>query len=201
MGMGIGIGIGVTHAQHRGVIEAQVEVLPFTLLLQHELTHLVDRNNEGAIIRAISIPWLEIYYALKKDPDTIVQFSEHPERFEEFIAASYQREGWEKVILTPRSGDGGRDVIAEKGGFGAIRILDQCKAFRRGHLVGQTDVRAMLGVLHSDANASKAVISTSSDFAPGIASDQSIQKFVPNRLELRNGKQLVDWLSTIEDKK
>ncbi len=171
----------------------------FEFLLQTEFLENTGKTNEGAVVRALLLSWVEIFQTLERQPHRIYEFTQDPRKFEEFIAASYELDGY-SVVLTPRSGDGGRDVIAEKAGFGAIRILDQCKAFKLGHLVSHNDTRAMLGVLHSDSNASKAIISTTSDFAPGIQSDVGIQKFVPNRLELRNGKSLVDWFSQVNGK-
>ena len=45
-------------------------------------------------------------------------------KWEELIAAAFDYAGYDEVILTPRSGDHGRDVIATKNGIGAIRIID-----------------------------------------------------------------------------
>jgi restriction system protein len=53
----------------------------------------------------------------------------------EIIAGAYHRSGFDEVILTPRSGDHGRDVIAIKKGIGSIRVIDQVKAYKPGHLV------------------------------------------------------------------
>ena len=101
------------------------------------------------------------------------------------------------MTLTPRSGDYGRDVIAVRRGVGAIRIVDSVKAYKPGHLVKHDDVRALIGVLHGDRLASKAILSTTSDFAPRIASDPFIAPFIPYRLELMNGTSLVKWMNEI----
>lgn len=53
------------------------------------------------------------------------------------------------MTLTSQSGDRGRDVIAEKADWGSIRIFDQIKAYKSGHLVQADDVRALIGVLSS----------------------------------------------------
>lgn len=194
--MRMGLGLGLSTKNNR-VTRNDLERQSHEILLQAEITTETGASNEGSIIKAISVPWIAIYESLKSDPDLLFAFAQNPGKFEEFIAAAYEKDGWDKVILTPRSGDGGRDVIAEKGGFGSIRFLDQCKAFSKRNLVRHDDVRAMLGVLSSDNNASKAVITTTSDFAPGVLTDNSIQQYVPNRLELRNGEQLLQWLSEI----
>jgi len=98
----------------------------------------------------VAVPWFAILRELERDPDFL---SKIPWRsLEEVIAGAYKREGWPDVVLTPRSGDKGRDVIATKPGIGAIRILDQVKAYKLGNKVPADDVRALLGVLTRDTN-------------------------------------------------
>jgi len=167
------------------------------VLLQTELLVLGDRTQEGVLVASVASAWFEIYRAIEKDPDFLIHFSRNPRKFEEFIAGIYEQAGWDNVTLTPRSGDGGRDVIAEKRGFGSVRFLEQTKAYSPGHLVTHDDVRAMLGVLTTDSNSSKGLITTTSDFQPTIRSSPEFERFLPNRLELKNGTQLVDWLRTI----
>jgi restriction system protein len=113
------------------------------------------------------------------------------------IAAAFEQDGYDEVILTPRSGDFGRDVVASKKGVGCVRIIDSVKALAPDRLVGQDDVRALLGVLSGDLRASKAILTTTSDFAPGIATDPYISPFMPTRLELMNGAALQAWLAKL----
>lgn len=101
--------------------------------------------------------------------------------------------------MTPSSGDFGRDVIAVKRGFVTVRIIDQVKAYAPGHLVPANDVRALIGVLQTDFGATKGLVTTTSDFAPKIATDPSIAPYVPNRLELISGAQLIQRLAAIAD--
>lgn len=167
------------------------------IILQAQIISSDTATSEGQIIRAASIPWLEIYENIKNDPSFLTYFSKYPRKFEEFIAASYDRAGFDEVTLTPQRGDGGRDVIAVKKGWGSIRILEQTKAYSPGHLVTHDDVRAMLGVLGIDRNSSKGLITTTSDFQPGILKGPDFQPYMPHRLELKNGVALTEWLSSI----
>ncbi|MBI3468598.1 MAG: restriction endonuclease [Planctomycetes bacterium] len=169
------------------------------VLLQATIVNLGDRTNDGHLIIAVAIPWLAILREIERDPDFLFRFATNPRKFEEFIAGAYHRAGWPQVELTPRSNDGGRDVIATKPGFGSIRFLDQVKAYSPGTLVTHNDVRAMLGVLQTDVNASKGLITTTSDFQPGILSSDEFKRFLPHRLELKNGRQLRGWLMSIAD--
>jgi restriction system protein len=116
--------------------------------------------------------------------------------WEEIVAAAFKMEGYDEVTLTPYSRDKGRDVIAVKRGLGTIRIIGSVKAYKPGHLVRHDDVRALSGVLHGDHSASKGIITTTSDFAPGIVKDPYIQPLIPFRLELINGVQLRKWLAS-----
>jgi hypothetical protein len=73
--------------------------------------------------------------------------------------------------------------------------LDQAKANSPTNLVSQNDVRAILGVLHLDHSATKGIITTTSDFAPGVADE--FQKEIPYRLETKNGEQFLEWIRQI----
>lgn len=171
------------------------------ILLQTELVELGGALDDGTIVTISAIPWMAIYRAIKADPNIIYEFSKHPRMFEEFLAAAYDKAGWDEVILTPRSNDGGRDVIAIKRGLCTIRILDQAKAYSPNHLVTHDDVRAMLGVLQLDSNSSKAIVTTTSDFQPTIRRNPDFQRFMPYRLELRNGNDLWLWIDDIANNK
>jgi restriction system protein len=129
----------------------------------------------------------------------LAYFAQHPREFEEFIAGAYSTAGWDEVILTPRSRDRGRDVIAVKRGFGSIRFLEQTKAYSPGHLVTHDDVHAMLGVLATEPNASKGLITTTSDFQPEVRKREDLRLSMPHRLELKSGTELVTWLSSVAE--
>lgn len=160
------------------------------ILLQAEIIQLGDSTDDGKLILAIKNVWQEIYQEIEKDPNFLFYFSKHPRKFEEFIAGSYQRDGWPQVELTPYSGDGGRDIIATRPGFCSVRILEQTKAYGPCHLVNHDDIRAMLGVLATDTNSSKAIITTTSNFQPNILNSDEFKRFIPHRLELINGEKL-----------
>jgi restriction system protein len=157
-----------------------------------------NKTAEGQLIEAVALPWFEIIALLKKDPTIAYQISAR--KWEELIAGAYKKAGFEEVTLTPRSRDYGRDVIAIKRGLGSIRVIDQVKAYKPGHLVTADDVRALVGVLHGDG-ASKGFLTTTSDFAPTLPQDPLIVPFIPSRLELINGKMLLKRLEELAKKK
>lgn len=156
------------------------------------------RTDEGRLIEAVALPWFDIIALLQKDPRIAFQLS--PEKWEEVIAGAYKKAGFDEVTLTPRSGDYGRDVIAIKKGICSIRVIDQVKAYKPPHLVTADDVRALMGVLPGDG-ASKGCLTTTSDFAPKIKTDPLIVPFIPSRLELVNGTELLARLEELAGRK
>lgn len=169
-------------------VVSNVNLLLQTLIIPGEKTH------EGLLVEAVSIPWFDIIELLKKDPN--IAFEIKPDKWEEIVAGAYHKAGFDEVTLTPRSGDFGRDVIAIKKGIGSIRVIDQVKAFKQGHLVTANDVRSLIGVLHGD-KASKGFLTTTSDFAPKLEQDPLIIPFMPAQLELINGEKLLRRLEEL----
>jgi len=168
------------------------------VLVQAAVLQVGDRTKGGQLVEGVAIAWFEIIRQLDKDPEFLFKIPWR--KLEEIVAGAYQREGWPEVVLTPRSGDGGIDVIASRPGVGAIRIFDQIKAYNSGHVVTAEEVDAMLGVLQKNPNVSKGVITTTGRFAPGIEKDSGLAAYMPYRLELKNGLQLREWLSELARK-
>ena len=147
---------------------------------------------EGTLVKAVAVPWFEILKVVQADPRAAYEIG--PRKWEEIIAGAYHRAGFDEVVLTPRSGDKGRDVIATRFGVGSVRIFDQVKAYKPGHLVTAEEVRAMLGVITGADNVSKGVVTTTSNFAPRLADDPYLKKYIPYRLELKPREMLLSWL-------
>lgn len=169
------------------------QVLPPPILLQAVL-EFGDRTTEGQLVRAVAVSWFAIINLMLKDERLIYELD--PRKWEELVAGAWEREGY-VVTLTPRSGDGGRDVIATLSGGGCVRLIDQIKRYKPGNRVTADDVRAMIGTLTLDPTATKGLITTTSEFAPGIAKDAAIQRLIPERLELRPREPLLAWLEKL----
>lgn len=144
---------------------------------------------DGEVISYVDPVYRHLVTLIEKNPEIIYEIDDR--KWEEIIAAAYDKEGFDEVILTPRSGDHGRDVIAVKKGFGSIKFIEQVKAYKPGHIVKADEVRALLGVLSGEQNASKAIFTTTSTFAPRIESDKLIKPFLPYRLELVDKEKLI----------
>jgi restriction system protein len=191
--------IGVEATASVGVISGSVQsIRAVSDLLLQAVVVPGGKTAEGRLIEAVAIPWFDIIALLQRDPNLAFQIS--PGKWEEIIAGAYHKSGFEEVTLTPRSGDYGRDVIAVKHGLGSVRVIDQVKAYKPGHLVTADDVRALVGVLHGDG-ASKGFLTTTSDFAPRLRKDPLIIPLIPSRLGLIDGKALLARLEELASKK
>ena len=167
------------------------------IILGADVINVVRDTKDGQLIQYIEIPWLAIAEEILRNPEFLFEFD--PRKFEEFIAASYDREGWE-AELTPRSADGGRDVIATRNDFGSIRVYDEVKRYGKGERVAAEKVRALSGVVHGHQNVSKGIVTTTAKFAPGVWTDPAIAPLMPHRLELRDGERLIKWIASLRDK-
>lgn len=73
------------------------------------------------------------------------------------------------------------------------------KAYAPNRLVDRAHVHEMLGVLNTEANVSKGIIATTSDFAPRIEEAPGMKQVLPYRLELINGEGLQRWLADLSE--
>jgi|SRR4051794_26069372 restriction system protein len=97
------------------------DVATLPVLLTQAVVDFGGKTNEGQIIAALAPAWFELLKLLEQDPSLAFQIPHR--KWEEIVAGAYERRGF-KVTLTPRSGDYGRDVIAEKPGWGSVRFID-----------------------------------------------------------------------------
>jgi len=165
------------------------------VVIQSALIGFTGPDANPHIVRSVGIPWAEIIRGLLQDPGFLHKIK--PRRLEELIAEAYDREGYKDVILTPHSADKGRDVIvsATLPGMGTIKIVDQVKRYAAKRKVTADDVRALYGVVSLDQSVSKGIVTTTSDFAPGIQDE--LAALMPTRLELKNGAALKKWLGEL----
>jgi len=153
---------------------------------------------EGILIQCTSLVWTSIVRLLKDNWSQAFQIP--PRVWEEIIAGAFHEAGFHEVVLTPQSGDHGRDVIAVRQGIGSVRILGSVKAYKPGHLITKEEVHALMGVVSVDPNASKGLFATTSDFAPRLLDDPRLAATVPHRIELMNGARLQEWLKSLAAK-
>lgn len=171
----------------------RVEAKPEPAITLKAILEFGSKVDDGRLVEAVALPWFDIMRMIKADPESI--YTINPYTWEELIAGAYTRAGFDEVVLTPRSGDNGRDVIATKSGIGSVRFFDQVKAYRPGHVVTAEEVRAMVGTITAAGNVSKGIVTTTSTFAPKILEVDFVRSLVPYRLELKDRQQLLAWLN------
>lgn len=164
----------------------------FPVLVSQAVITPYQKTHEGQLIKVATLPLGHIIDRIMKDPS--LMYIIEPRKWEEIIAATYDESGlFDEVTLTPRSGDHGRDVIAVSG-FGSVRLIESVKRYTPGTKVTAEKVLALLGVLLSDPQASKGIVSTTWEFAPKIEENPYIKKHIPDRLELVDGEALLKRL-------
>jgi hypothetical protein len=109
--------------------------------------------------------------------------------FEQLIAELWNGFGYE-VELTPKTRDGGKDVIAVRKGHVSERYLIECKRPDPGHAVGVGPVRELYGVKVSEG-ATKAVLATTTHFSEDARRFFELNKW---ELEGKDYEGLKTWL-------
>lgn len=141
------------------------------------------------LVLAEQLPF-RVLQAVLSDPRHLHQLT--PRQFEEFVAEIVDGLDFKDVVLTPRSGDGGRDVIASKLVHGIpLTFFFECKKYAEGNKVQLDTLRALLGtVAHHGSDANIGVLVTTSTFTKGcrelIASEC--------RLDGKDYQGLVGWI-------
>jgi restriction system protein len=183
--------IGVT-----GDITAIAES-PKIIVLAHGALLIPEANvPEGMLVKTYADLWIQLARELGNDWTKAFNLSDR--EWEEMLAGAFKRDKFDEVILTPRSGDHGRDVIAfRKPMVGSIRILASMKAYSPNNTVPRSHVDEMLGVLTRESGGTKALIATTSDFAPDLFAAPGLKELVPGKVELMNGAKLQKWLKTL----
>lgn len=189
--------------------EAFAAALAFRIrdLPLHEIARLQDREVDavtaegapsGLIIEPFREPLLRIDRLPLRALRAVVQDPRHlrrltPRKFEEFTAEILDTLGFEDVLLTPRSGDGGRDVIAARTVDGIpLTFYFECKKYAEDNKVQLESLRALLGVVaHHSTKANIGVLVTTSTFTSGsrrlILSE--------SRLDGKDYDDVLGWVS------
>jgi restriction system protein len=125
---------------------------------------------------------------IRQDPDHVYSLSSR--EFEEFVAALYEKHGFE-VELTPASRDGGVDLYAVRyEPYGKVLTVVECKQNSPHRPVGVEMVRSLHGAVE-DKGASVGVLATTSSFTAGAKALQQRHRF---RLALQDWFDLQDML-------
>jgi hypothetical protein len=128
---------------------------------------------------------------LSENPHLLYELA--PRKFEELVAAMYEKAGFE-VKLTPASGDHGVDVYAiRRHSFGSTLVVVQAKRYKPTLKVTAAQVRELYGVVNLQ-DASAGVLITTSSFERGAEQLAAEHRW---RLELRDYARLQDMLRSM----
>lgn len=132
--------------------EQLVEVVPATVIAELKKVEFVPLRLLDQILRS---------------PDLMRDLS--PLDFERFVATLIDKIGFEDVVITPRSGDQGRDILAVKRVHGIpVLFAFECKRYGPDKPIGVDLLRALFGTIsHGPTKANKGVLVTASRFTSG----------------------------------
>lgn len=109
----------------------------------------LGEEEKSALITVDSLP-LKLVAKIMRSPHEVKNLT--PRQFEEFVAEILSQLGFTRVILTPRSGDGGKDVIASHQINGIpLSFYFEYKKYADGNKVQLNTLRALLGTMAHDA--------------------------------------------------
>lgn len=142
------------------------------------------------IIRARLLP-VRIVGAIRKRPEGMRELSSR--EFEKFVAELLHDMDFDEVILTPRTGDGGRDVVATKWVNDVPVIFSyECKRYAEHRKIGPHVLHALLGtVTRGPTKSNKGILVTTSSFTSG-AQDLILTEPL---LDGKDFDDLVNWLT------
>jgi hypothetical protein len=150
----------------------------------------VDEHQQSQILTLSEGYWSNIIARLAQSPELLHDLTSRG--FEELVAELLHRQGLE-VKLTPRTKDGGYDILA----FSRDRLLHQlflveCKKWAQDKPVGVTIVRALYGVLEHKQASGAMLVTTSTFTKPAIQFQEQHQY----RLSLKQFDDIGEWLRT-----
>ena len=126
----------------------------------------IGEAQRNSILAVHSLP-LKLIAKIMRSPHEVRNIT--PRQFEEFVAETLNQLGFRDIILTPRSRDGGKDVIASHEINGIpLAFYFECKQYSESNKIQLDTLRALLGTMAHDArNANKGVLVTTSTFTKG----------------------------------
>lgn len=154
--------------------------------------HNLDEDKKSAIISVNRLPFRLIANILRS-PNKVKNLT--PRQFEEFVAETLAQLGFTNVILTPRSRDGGKDVIASHQINGIpLSFYFECKKYADDNKIQLETLRTLLGTLAHDARrVNKGVLVTTSTFTKG-SKDFILSE---SRLDGKDYEGILGWIDEL----
>ena len=155
----------------------------------------LDSEERSALLSVDALP-LRFIAKILRSPNEVKNLT--PRQFEEFVAETLSQLGFHDVILTPRSRDGGKDVIASHKINGIpLSFYFECKKYADDNKIQLETLRALLGTLAHDArHVNKGVLVTTSTFTKGA------KEFIlsESRLDGKDYDGILGWIDELNMK-
>ncbi len=152
----------------------------------------IDEDEKSSLIIVDRLPF-RLLSKILSNPSDVRNIT--PRQFEEFIAELLIELGFNNVILTPRSGDGGKDVIASHSVQGIpLTFYFECKKYAEGNKIQLDTMRSLLGtVAHDSRKVNKGVLVTTSTFTKGC------KEFIlaESRLDGKDYDGVLGWVNEL----
>lgn len=159
------------------------------LEIEEEPRAIITPDIDGRLLQVDFLP-IKMIEKILRDPELTRNIS--PRDFEHFVAYLVEQLGFENVLVTPRSGDGGRDILATRN-VNDVPLLFafECKQYKPERKVQLDNLRSLLGtVSHGNTKANIGVLVTTSYFTSGC------KEFILSEAQI-DGKDFDDLVSWI----
>jgi HJR/Mrr/RecB family endonuclease len=145
-------------------------------------------------LKAVQFLPVKLFEKISNDPN--LMHGMNPIDFEYFIAELMDKSGFENIIVTPRSGDKGRDILATKTVCDVpIIFAFECKKYAPNRKIKPEIMRALLGtVSHPQTKANKGVLVTTSSFTRGAKSFIASESMLSGK----DFNDLVKWINQVK---
>jgi len=145
-------------------------------------------------LKAVNFLPIKLYQKVLNDPELMRHIS--PRDFEQFVAEIIDKLGFENVLVTPESGDVGRDIIATHT-VNEIPLVFafECKRYAESRKIGPSTMRSLLGtVTGTETKVNVGVLVTTSSFTKGSKSLIAAE----TALDGKDFQDLVSWISQVK---
>lgn len=166
------------------------------ILLDKELYSLDEQTDiylpdEKPILTNLSLGVSDLMAAISAWPELLYRIS--PRQFEEIIAEVFDKHDFD-VELTPRTRDGGRDIVAIHSTLGVkTKYIIECKRYAKTNPISIGLVRQLYGVqTHKGAN--KSILATTSRFTSPAKEFASAINTTQWAMDLKAYEDIVEWV-------
>lgn len=161
------------------------------LLVTESLVDLKFRKRTFLQIVRVTDSWIDMANLIIRMPN--FAYSLEPRTFEEFVAGAYKRKGFNQVILTPRSGDGGQDVIAFNDGMFPQSISVSVKLHKQGKKFTHNTVRELIGVMEAFKMTNGHLVTTGI-MPPRLLNNEVVGPYIDRRITILTLDVFRKWL-------